>query len=101
MAGDHPEDAKGTLVPAVAPAEPRPCRRPIDGLFDLLVRGWRPMAGWACVIVITVRGAVMPLWEIAADREVSPMDWVSLTALIGMLGLARYRHLEKSAGTTL
>lgn len=85
-------------VNAGAPAR---CRRPIDSAFDFMVRGYRPAAGWACALVIFVRGAVLPAWEMAEGQEVTPMDWVSLIALVGALGLARYRHLEKTSGASL
>lgn len=76
-------------------------RRPIQGGFDFMVRGYRPAAGWACAAVILVRGAIIPLIELAEGRVVAPMDWVSLIALIGALGLARYRHIEKTSGTSI
>jgi hypothetical protein len=76
-------------------------RRPLSGAFDFMVRGFRPAAGWACAIVILVRGAVVPIVELARGHAASPMDWAMLVALVGMLGLARYRHLEKSAGTSV
>lgn len=66
-----------------------------------MVRGYRPAAGWACAAVIAVRGAVIPIWEIARGEPVSPIDWVSLIALVGALGLARYRHIEKTSGASL
>jgi|GEM_PF-3766402 len=83
------------------PAQPERQRRPIQGGFDFMVRGWRPAAGWACAAVILVRGGIIPLIELGTGRDVTPMDWVSLIALIGALGLARYRHLEKTSGTSI
>ena len=76
-------------------------RKPLTGPFDFMVRGFRPAAGWACAIVILVRGAVVPIVELARGQAASPMDWAMLVALVGMLGLARYRHLEKTSGTTV
>jgi hypothetical protein len=78
-----------------------PGRQPLTGPFDFMVRGFRPAAGWACAIVILVRGAVVPLWELARGSDASPIDWAMLVALVGMLGLARYRHLEKTSGATV
>lgn len=76
-------------------------RRPLTGAFDFMVRGFRPAAGWACALVILVRGAIVPLVELAQGDAASPMDWAMLVALAGMLGLARYRHLEKTSGATV
>jgi hypothetical protein len=76
-------------------------RRPLSGPFDFLVRGWRPFAGWACGLVILVRGAAAPIVELARGETVAPLDWVSLVALVGMLGLARLRSVEKREGVTV
>ncbi len=76
-------------------------RQPLTGAFDFMVRGFRPAAGWACAMVILVRGAIVPLIELAQGDSASPMDWAMLVALAGMLGLARYRHLEKTSGATV
>jgi hypothetical protein len=76
-------------------------RRPIAGAFDFMVRGWRPAAGWACTLTVLVRGAFVPFAELATGGPVSPFDWVSVAALLGALGLARYRHLERVAGVTI
>ena len=76
-------------------------RRPLSGAFDFMVRGWRPAAGWACTLTVLVRGAFVPFAELWNGGIVSPFDWVSVAALLGALGLARYRHLEKLAGETI
>jgi hypothetical protein len=76
-------------------------RRPLSGAFDFMVRGWRPAAGWACTATVLVRGAVVPIFELANGGPVSAFDWVSVAALLGALGLARYRHIEKLADATI
>ena len=76
-------------------------RRPIGGAFDFMVRGWRPAAGWACTATVMVRGAIVPFFEMAAGAPVTQFDWVAAGALLGALGLARYRHLERSSGVTI
>jgi hypothetical protein len=76
-------------------------RRPLDGLFDFMVRGWRPFSGWACGAILVVRGAVHPVVEMARGEQVTPLDWVSLVALVGMLGLAQLRSIEKREGATI
>ena len=76
-------------------------RRPLSGFFDFVVRGWRPAAGWACTATVLVRGAIVPFFELVQGGPVSPFDWVAAGALLGALGLARYRHLEKTSGVTV
>ncbi len=76
-------------------------RRPIAGAFDFMVRGWRPAAGWACMLTVLIRGALVPLFELATGGPVSPFDWVAAGSLLGVLGLARYRHLERMGGVAI
>lgn len=78
-----------------------PTRRPLSGAFDFMVRAWRPAAGWACTLTVLVRGALVPFFELATGGPVSPFDWVAAGALLGALGLARYRHLERVSGVTI
>jgi hypothetical protein len=91
----------GALVTVPKPLSPRDPRRPLSGWFDFVVRGWRPFSGWACGAVILVRGAVVPVVELARGEPTAPMDWVSLIALAGALGLARYRSIERREGVTV
>lgn len=74
--------------------EPTGVRPAILCAATRMARGWRSAAGWACTLTVLVRGAVVPFVELAGGGPVSPFDWVSVAALLGALGLARYRHLE-------
>lgn len=95
-----PDISENPAEQALQTADDR-ARQPLSGPFDFMVRGFRPAAGWACAIVILVRGAVVPMWELARGSDASPIDWAMLVALVGMLGLARYRHIEKTSGATI
>lgn len=77
-----------------------PERRPIAGGFDFFVRAWRPFVGWTCGVILLVRGAAMPLVELAQGRSVSPIDWIAVVALVGALGFGRWRTIEKQEGLT-
>lgn len=77
---------------------PRPARI-ASVLADLFLRGWRPAAGWACGVTIVVRGAVVPIIELLRGREAGQFDWVSVTALVGVLGLGAFRTIEKARET--
>lgn len=73
--------------------------RLIAVISDLFLRGWRPAAGWACGVTIVVRGAVVPIIELLRGGEAGQFDWVSVTALVGVLGLGAFRTIEKARET--
>jgi hypothetical protein len=88
-------------MPDGVPYDPSIQRRPLAGAFDFMVRGWRPATGWVFALILLARGVVIPVVQLARGESVEPMDWVTLFALAGALGLARYRHQEKEAGVTI
>jgi hypothetical protein len=71
------------------------------GSKSVFVSGWRPAAGWACVTGMAMNFIVLPLVNLAlaiADSEVriENLDLsVMMPVLIGMLGLATNRTVEK------
>lgn len=73
---------------------------PLAGAWDLLVRGWRPLGGWVCVMILLARGVIVPLTQLYRREPIEPIDLVALTALAGVLGLARWRTQERIAGVT-
>lgn len=79
---------------------PLPRRRPLDGWFDFMVRGWRPAASWACVLILIVRGAVIPLVQLYRREPIDPFDIVIFGALAGALKLASDRKEERRQGIT-
>jgi hypothetical protein len=89
------DDDSDSAAPQVARHVP-----PIMGSWDAFVRGWRPFGGWVCGAILLVRGVVIPIAQIVRHEAIDPLDWVALTALVGMLGLGRYRSRERIAGVT-
>jgi len=73
---------------------------PLSGFWDGFVRGWRPFGGWVCALILLARGVVIPITQLFRGEAVDPLDWVALTALIGVLGLSRWRSKERIAGVT-
>lgn len=77
---------------------------------SLFVAGWRPGAGWVCVIAMAFNFVVAPLinWGTAVYGYVGPdgellvlpvLDLsVMMPVLLGMLGLGGMRSYEKRAG---
>ena len=82
-------------------------RKPLTGVSALapqsfwegFVRAARPAGTWVCVIILAVRGAVLPLLQHFADRPVDPLDWTGVVALAGLLGLSALRSFDKKEGT--
>lgn len=57
--------------------------------------GWRPAAGWACVGILIINGAVLPLTKGKA------LDWPQLMLFAGLLlGHGALRTFEKATGAT-
>jgi len=71
---------------------------------SLFVAGWRPAAGWTCVLGMAMNFLVTPLFGpiiSAAFPEVQmvPLDLsVMLPVLLGMLGLTAARSIDKKNG---
>lgn len=65
---------------------------------SLFVAGWRPGAGWVCVLSMAFNFLVAPLL-IAAGFEVVTLDLSTMMpVLLGMLGLSGMRSFEKRNG---
>lgn len=72
---------------------------------SIFVAGWRPFIGWTCGVALAYNYVITPLAvQIASlfskTLTLAPMDIGSLiTLLIGMLGIAGLRTVEKNQGT--
>lgn len=65
---------------------------------SLFVAGWRPAAGWVCVLSMAFNYIVAPVLA-AVGFEVVTLDLaVMLPVLIGMLGMGTLRGYEKVQG---
>ena len=70
---------------------------------SLLVAGWRPGAGWVCVLALGMNYLIIPLFgapiEAYTSMELVPLDLeIMLPVLLGMLGLGGARTIEKARG---
>lgn len=68
--------------------------------WEGFVRAARPTGTWVCVIILAVRGAVLPLLQHFANRPVDALDWMGVVALAGLLGLSALRSFDKKEGTS-
>ena len=70
--------------------------------------GWRPAAGWMCVIGLAMQLTIVPVlgWavEAATGHKLPPLPPMDSTVLMGLLvpllGLGGYRTAEKIKGAT-
>ena len=78
-----------------------PGRRPIAGVWDFVVRAYRPTAAWAGVASIIVHGVVIPLLPVFGRPPVA-IDWMGLAAFLGVVfgPLVVSRTVEKLQGVT-
>jgi len=72
---------------------------------SLFVAGWRPGAGWVCVLALAMNYLVIPLFgapiEAYTAMQLEPLDLeIMLPVLLGMLGLGGARTLEKTRGVS-
>lgn len=70
---------------------------------SLFVAGWRPAAGWCCVLGMAMNFLITPIFgpmlEAYTDIKMVPLDLsVMLPVLLGMLGLTAARSLDKIKG---
>ncbi len=71
---------------------------------NLFVAGWRPAAGWVCVLGLLVQTVGYPLmgWALSMWSPGTPMPEIDTNTLMGllvpMLGLGAYRSYEKAKG---
>jgi hypothetical protein len=73
---------------------------PPKTLWEGFVRGARPAGVWVCVMILAVRGAVLPLLQFFTGRPVEPLDWMGVVSLaVPVLGLSALRSFDKKEGT--
>jgi len=70
---------------------------------SLFVAGWRPAAGWCCVLGMAMNFLITPIFgpmlEAYTDVKMVPLDLsVMLPVLLGMLGLTAARSIDKKNG---
>jgi len=73
------------------------------GSGSLFVSGWRPAAGWCCVLGMAMNFLITPIFgpmlEAYTDVKMVPLDLsVMLPVLLGMLGLTVARSVDKKNG---
>lgn len=66
---------------------------------NLLVSGWRPSAGWICVLALASEFLIRP-YVVAFGVQIPSINEVLFELLFGMLGLGTFRTLEKIKGVT-
>lgn len=78
-----------------------PCRRPIAGLWDFVVRAYRPVAAWVGVLTMLVHGVVIPLLPVIGVAPVAT-DWMGVNAFLAVVfgPLVVARTVEKVQGVT-
>ena len=65
---------------------------------SLFVSGWRPGAGWVCVLAMANNFLIAP-YAVAFGLDVPTLDLSLMTpVLLGMLGLGGMRSYEKRSG---
>ena len=82
------------------PASPvaRPPRTRFQWFVAFCRAGWRPAAGWTCVVILGVNGVVLPVARLRGV-QLEPLAWRELAAFIGALtALAGMRSFEKITG---
>jgi len=61
--------------------------------------GWRPAAGWVCVIALANNYIIYPYVDAFSHHQLPLLDMSGLMpVLLGMLGLVTARSFEKSKG---
>lgn len=78
-----------------------PCRRPIAGLWDFIVRAYRPVAAWVGVLTMAVHGVVIPMLPVFGVAPVA-IDWMGVNAFLAVVfgPLVVARTVEKVQGVT-
>jgi hypothetical protein len=60
--------------------------------------GWRPFFGWMCGLAFANNFIIMP-YAMAISSAITPMDWAAMSPVVlGMLGLATQRTVERVKG---
>lgn len=68
------------------------------GSSSLFVSGWRPAAGWVCVIGLFYQFIIRPLAIGLGGYQLPGIEDVLMELLFGMLGLGGFRTMEKMRG---
>ena len=87
-------------APAVppSPAATPPPRTRFQWFVAFIRTGWRPAAGWTCVLILVVNGAVLPIARLCGV-QLEPLNWRELSMFVGSLvALAGLRSAEKITG---
>lgn len=58
------------------------------GGWAYFVRSWRPACGWL-IAALLLRALIVPIVQLARREPVEPLDWTALSALAGVLFVAR------------
>lgn len=66
---------------------------------SLLVSGWRPAAGWVCVLGLLSEFVIRP-YAASFGVQIPSISDVLMELLFGMLGLGGFRTMEKLKGVT-
>ncbi len=75
-------------------------RMPFGSLWDFVVRGWRPVLCWICILVLVVNAIVLPLAQLWGVT-VTPLGWADLAVFVtGLAALGAQRTIEKIQGVT-
>lgn len=72
---------------------------PPKSAWEFLVRAPRPIGMLVCVLILLVRGAILPLLQHFANRPVDGVDWTAMSAMVVALGLSALRSYDKREGT--
>ena len=66
---------------------------------NVFIAGWRPAVGWVCAIGLAFSFLVNPIlqWAVNKPGPELPLD-IMLELVLGMLGLAGLRTVEKLSG---
>lgn len=75
-----------------------PSAAPPQNVWEFFVRAWRPSASWVLVVILAVRGAILPLLQWHTGQPVEALDWTSIVALVGVLGLGALRSHDLKQG---
>lgn len=75
-----------------------PSAAPPRTLWEMFTRAWRPSGGWVCILILLIRGAVLPLLQHYAGRPVDGFDFTAAAALLGALGFGVIRSYDRQMG---
>lgn len=59
-----------------------------QGFWAFYIRAWRPACGWL-IFALLLRAVIVPIVQLIRHEPVEPLDWTALSALAGVLFIAR------------